>query len=135
MPPHAASAASTQPLVERILDHPLNLDAYLGNAVVSLSSSASRTDWVKTDHIDIPLRQRPLSRAIDEVILYTKNCWTPLPPPVPALWLPYRTPETEYPPAPALGLYMQDREFRCCLRYTGSASLSTALPTCMSFPC
>ncbi len=79
--------------MERILDHPLNLDAYLGNAVVFLSSSASRTDWLQADNIPA-LRQRPLSRAIDEVIYQE----------LPGDWL-------HGIPPPALELYMQDREF------------------------
>ncbi len=63
-----SSAASSKTLMERILNHPINIDAYLENAVSALSSSTSHPEWLNLDDIDIPLRQRHLSCAIDEAI-------------------------------------------------------------------
>ncbi len=75
-------------------------------------------DWQSVEDIDVPLRQRPLSRKIDEA---TSNFLVNSAPDTRARALALSTaiPHTgdwlNVVPSPALGLHLHDREFRLCL--------------------
>ncbi len=115
-----ASASSSQTLVERILDNPSNLTAYLENAALILSTSAAQPDWSHIENIDVPLCQRHLSSAIDEAVyqeLLVNAPSTRASALTNSTALPHAGDWLNGVPSTTLGLHMQDREFRCCLRY------------------
>ncbi len=117
-----SSAASTKTLVERILNRPTNLDAYLEKAV---SAPSSHPEWLNLDDIDISLRQRHLSCAIDEAMY--QNLLDTL-----VLWqtLPHAGDWLNGVPSDVLGLHMQDKEFNSCLKYWLGIPLHSAPHLC-----
>ena len=70
---------------------------------------AFSSDWVNLDAIDIPLSQRSLSHAIDnfQCLLSTAS----------SLSLPHANDFLIVVPLTALGLYLQDCKFHCCLQF------------------
>ena len=92
----------------------------MASALKDLAKAAGRQDWVAIEDIDIPPRQRQLSRAIDQasydqlvagapdsrfkaLALSSAICHA-------GDWL-------NIIPSQALGLHLYDREFRLCLQY------------------
>ena len=128
-----SSAASTKILVERILNRPTNLDTYLEKAVSALSSSSSHPEWLNLDDIDIPLRQRHLSCAIDEA-MYQNLLDTSPSTRARALAnssaLPHAGDWLNGVPSDVLGLHMQDKEFNSCLKYWLGIPLHSAPHLC-----
>ena len=110
----------TIPIVERILDNPPSLSTYLEDAVLTLSTSAAQPDWSRLENIDVPLRQCHLSCATDEAVFQTLLSTAPTTR-AKALTnstaLPHAGDWLNGVPSDTLGLHIQDREFRCCLRY------------------
>ena len=109
-----------RPLVARILGHVPDVPRHMASALKDLAKAAGRQDWVAIEDIDIPLHQRQLSRAIDQVsydqlvagapdsrfkalALSSAICHA-------GDWL-------NVIPSQVLGLHLYDREFRLCLQY------------------
>ena len=61
-----SSLVQSRQLVERIIGQPTSPSLHLPGAVAALSKAAAMPDWVLVEEIDIPLRQRALSKKIDE---------------------------------------------------------------------
>ena len=94
--------------------------SHLADSLQSLSRAAGRPDWESIQDIDVPLLQHSLSRAIDAASLDALLA-SATHPRRKALalstsirhagdWL-------NVVPSSALGLHLQDREFRLCLKY------------------
>ena len=89
-------------------------------AVSALSIAAARPDWLGLEDIDIPIRQRQLSHAIDEAshqfLLHSaptiRSRALSL-----SSGLPHAGDWLNVVPSLTLGLHLQDRECRCSLRY------------------
>jgi len=105
--------------VSDILGHIPPAD-HLQSVVASLAEVAEKPEWCSVEDIDLPIRQRFLSRAIDEA------CHSSLLDSAPdarskALALSSAIKHAgdwlNVVPSPALGLHFQDREFRLCLQY------------------
>ncbi len=107
-------------LIARIIGRPPAASPHLAVAVAYLARAADAPDWHSVEDIDVPLRQRPLSRKIDEA---TFNSLVNSDPDTRAraLALSTATPHVgdwlNVVPSPALGLHLHDREFRLCLDY------------------
>ena len=69
---YISSLDQSRPLVARILGHIPHVPRHMASAFKDLAKAAGRQDWVAIEDIDIPLRQRQLSRAIDQAS-YTIN--------------------------------------------------------------
>ena len=121
---HAPAAFVSSPdqsraLISRIRNQP-SFSSHLARAVSDLALAAERPDWSSVEEIDVPLRQRPLSRMIDEA---SYNSLLHLAPDTRSRALalstaiPHAGDWLNVIPAPALGLHLHDREFRCCLDY------------------
>ena len=115
---YLASASCSQELVGKMLGRPSGCSPHIRSVVAALSASASRPDWQALEDINVPLRQHSLSLAIDEATYQRLLSYAPSTRAralVHSSALPHagdwRVPST------ALGLHLQDQEFRCCLRY------------------
>ena len=107
-------------LVARILGHPTTPSVHLTKVLPDLADAAGMADWVSMDEIDVPLRQRTLSRKIDEACYQNllnsapdaRSCALARSTAIPHAgdWL-------NVIPSPSLGLHLHDREFRACLKY------------------
>ena len=103
-----------------ILGHAPQQPVHLPDTIRSLALAVTRPDWLSIQDIDIPLTQHSLSRAIDEASFDALVDSAPNPrSKALALssaihhagdWL-------NVIPSSALGLHLQDREFRFCLLY------------------
>ena len=115
-----SSVHCSNPMVERMIgpSHSLSPDADI--AVSSLSAAALRPDWQCLDDVDVPLKQNTLSIAIDEAV-YQHLLSTAPSIRARALALSSSLPHAgdwlNGIPSAVLGLHLQDKEFRCCLRY------------------
>ena len=110
----------SETLVSDMLAETVDHSVDLGPALAALSSSASRPDWVCLDDIDVPLHQRHLSEAIDKAVHAQVLSTTPSTRSralVQSTSLPHAGDWLNGVPSPTLGLHLDDREFRCCLRY------------------
>ena len=127
-----ASSSTSKPLVERILGHPPGPSPHTSPAVSALATAAAHPDWSSLDDINVPLHQRSLSLSIDEA------CFQRLLTSAPSIRsralalsssLPHAGDWLSVVPSISLGLHLQDREFRCCLRYwLGTPILSNPIP-------
>ena len=89
-------------------------------AVPDLAQAVNRADWMTVGEIDVPLRQRILSRKIDEVCYNTlldsapdtRSCALAR-----STALPHAGDWLNVVPSTSLGLHLHDREFRVCLKY------------------
>ena len=111
------SSVRSQPLVERILGRPADISPHTSPAVAALATAAARQCL---DDIDVPLRQHPLSLAIDKALHQNLLSSSPsIRSRALALSssLPHAGDWLNVVPSPSLGLHLQDREFRRCLRY------------------
>ena len=115
-----ASCSAAAPLVERMLGHSVGPSLHTGSAVMTLATAAAHPDWHCLGDIDVPLHQRSLSLSIDEASFQHLLSTAPsircralaL-----SSSLPHAGDWLNVLPSPSLGLHLQDREFRCCLRY------------------
>ena len=117
---YLASASCSQELVGKMLGHPSSCSPHNGSVVAALSASASRPDWQTLEDINVPLRQHSLSLAIDEAThqrLLSSAPSTRARALVHSSALPHAGDWLNGVPSTALGLHLQDQEFRCCLRY------------------
>ena len=115
-----------------MLRHPPGPSPHASSAVASLAVAPARPDWSNLDDIDVPLRQLSLSHAIDEashqhLLSSAPDTRSALSSGLPHAgdWL-----NVVVPSAP-LGLHLQDREFRCCLRYWLVHSDTYTCPECL----
>ena len=118
---YVGSRAQTSALVAEIRGGaPVPLED-LSGSITALADAADRLDWSCLDEIDVPLRQGPLSHAVDEatfnrLLNSSPNCSR-----FRALALSSSLPHAgdwlNVVPSPALGLHLQDKEFRLCLGY------------------
>ena len=102
-------------------------------ALPALSEAASRPEWLSLEDVDVRLRQRNLSASIDEATQHrllsstssVRDRALALSTAVPHAgdWL-------NCVPAATLGLYLRDKEFRCCLRYWLGVPLHSTSYTC-----
>ena len=103
-----------------MLDRPSGRYPHIGSVVAALSTSASRPDWQALEDINVPLCQHSLTLAIDEA---SHQCLLSSAPStraralVHSSALPHAGDWLNGVPSTALGLHLQDQEFRCCLRY------------------
>ena len=115
-----SSVAQTRNLVASITGSDPQPPSHLDGAISALSEAAGRPDWVSMDEIDVPLRQRPLSRSIDEAV-FTSLCESAPDTCSRALALSSSLPHAgdwlNAIPSSSLGLHLQDKEFRLCLQY------------------
>ena len=127
-----ASTTSCKELVEGILGHSPSPSQHL-QALATLSASASRPDWQQLDDVDVPLHQHHLSFAIDEAVHHQLFSSAPS---VRARALANSTSLSHAGswlngvPSAALGLWLQDKEFRSCLRYWLGIPLHSAPFSC-----
>ena len=116
---YVASSLFSETLVSDMLAETVDNSVDLGPALAALSSSASHPDWVCLDDIDVPLHQRHLSEAIDKAVQAQVLSTTPSTGSralVQSTSLPHADDWLNGAPSLTLGLHIDDREFRCCLR-------------------
>ena len=117
---YIGSLHQTTPLVSEILGHFPKAPINLSSAISALALAAGRPEWCSSLEIDVPLHQRHLSHAIDEASYSALLAQAPdarsraL-----ALSSSIRHAGDWFNviPSSALGLHLQDREFRLCLQY------------------
>ena len=63
---YISSLNEAQPLIDALLQ-PALPPLHLSEVIADLASAAGHPDWVSLQSIDVPIRQRPLSRCIDKV--------------------------------------------------------------------
>ena len=117
---YISSLVQSRPLVARILGRTPEVSKHLAPAFSDLVSAADRHDWHSIEDVDVPLRQRHLSHAIDEASYThliagapdTRSRALALSTAIPHAgdWL-------KVIPSHALGLHLHDWEFRLCLQY------------------
>ena len=115
-----SSMVQSSPLVARILGFSPSPSDHLSKAVLALSRAAARPDWVAVEEIDVPLHQRALSKEIDVSTfnsLLASASDTRSRALAMSSALPHAGDWLNVVPSPALGLHLQDREFRLCLGY------------------
>ena len=128
-----ASSTRAEELVGRMLGHSPRHSPHLAQALAALSTSASRPNWQQPEDVDVPGRQRHLSLAIDEA---THHQLMSSAPSIRAralalsTALPHAGDWLNGVPSAALGLRLQDREFRSCLRYWLGVPLHSAPYSC-----
>ena len=114
------SLQQTSSLVERILGHLPDPSLHLQCSVDALAAAADRPDWVSLEEIDVPPRQRAFSISIDDA----SQCRLLASVPdtrsralAQSTALPHSGDWLNVVPSPTLGLHLQDKEFRLCLKY------------------
>ena len=115
-----SSFHQSETLISDILGHPAKAPFHLPTVVSALAAAADRPQWYSVDSIDVLLRCRTFSRAID---LAHFSCLldSTFDASSRALALSFSIPHAgdwlNVVPSTALGLHLLDREFRLCLRY------------------
>ena len=117
---YISSLSQTRDLVAGILGGVSEPPEHLPDSIAALALAAGRPEWTSLDKIDVPLRQRPLSHSIDEatfdhLLATTTNVRHRAL--VLSTSLPHAGDWLSVVPSPALGLHLQDKEFRLCLDY------------------
>ena len=117
---YIGSFHQSKPLISKILGHPPKQPSHLPSTLSALAKAAARPEWCSINEIDIPLFQHCLSHAVDETSFSTLLDTSPdtrskalaLSSAIQHAgdWL-------NVVPSAALGLHLQDREFRLCLQY------------------
>ena len=108
------------------------------HALQVLAKNAGRDDWTSIEDVDVPLRQRHLSKAIDQAV-FDDLCATAPNTRFKALALSSSIPNAgdwlNVVPSTALGLHLFDWEYRLCLQYwlgLRMVSEGTRCPVCNS---
>ena len=117
---YISSLHRSEPLISDILGHSPSPPALLPSCVRDLGMAASMPDWSSLQIIDVPLRQRTLSRLIDEASFdYLIESAPGVRSKALALSsaLPHAGDWLNVVPSSALGLHLLDQEFRPCLQY------------------
>ena len=130
---YVASSSGSHDLVSAILRRLPNHPPHLDSALAALSVSAARQDWQCLADIDVPLRQRCLSIAIDDVGHEQLLSSAPLARAralAHSTSLPHAGDWLNGVPSAALGLRLQDKEFRCCLCYWLGVPLLSSTYSC-----
>ena len=130
-----SSTNQSSQLVARILGFSPSPSKHLSGAVQALSSAAAKPEWVSVEEVDVPLRQRALSKEIDVAIFLASAPDTRSRALAGSSALPHAGNWLNVVPSPALGLHLQDREFRLCLGYWLGLRLldhATPCPCCSS---
>ena len=117
---YIGSVLQAQPLISDNLGHSPSHPPYFNVSLSSLRVAAAKPEWAEVDDINVPLTQHNLSRAIDEASLNsllvsasdTRSRALAL-----TNLIPHAGDWLNVIPSPALGLHIQDREFRFCLQY------------------
>ena len=107
-------------LMSSILGHAGHQPVHLPAAITSLSVAASQPDWEVINDIDVPVTQRSLSRAIDEAsfnVLLASAPNTRSKALALSSAIQHAGDWLNVIPSSALGLHLQDREFRLSLMY------------------
>ena len=103
-----------------ILLQPALSPLHLSEVIAELASAAGHPDWVSLQSIDVPIRQRPLSRCIDKVSfdhLLSSASDERSKALTLSTSLPHAGDWLQVVPSSALGLHLVDREFRSSLQY------------------
>ena len=120
-------------LIESMFGYTPGPSPHYDTAVSALSAAASRPDWQCLEDVDVPLKQQPLSAAIDEA-LHQHLLSTAPSIRARALALSSALPHAgnwlNGIPSSTLGLHLQDQEFRCCLRYWLGVPLHSSPYSC-----
>ena len=135
---YTSSFVQSKPLVAKILGKMPSLPEHFSSVLSHLAGAAARPDWATLENIDVPLRQRSLSRAID-LACFEKLCCDAPDSRSKALALCSSTRHAgdwlNAIPSKALGLHLHDLEFRSCLQYWLGLSLveeHSKCPVCQS---
>ena len=117
---YISSLHQSEPLISDILGHSPSPPALLPSCVRALGMAASMPDWSSPQRIDVPLRQRTLSRLIDEAsfdVLIESSPGVRSKALALSSALPHAGDWLNVVPSSALGLHLLDQEFRPCLQY------------------
>lgn len=117
---YISSLVQSRSLITKIIGHPPTPFRHLANAVSSLSHAAEMPEWISIEDIDVPLRQHSLSYKINEASfnsLLTSAPDTRSRALALSSAIPHAGDWLKVVPSPALGLHLQDRDFRLCLSY------------------
>ena len=128
-----ASSHSAQSLVESILGFSPGTSHHINAAVTALTATAARLNWTCLEEVDVPLRQKPLTYAIDDASYQHLLSTAPTTRSRALTFscgLPHAGDCLNVVPSPPMGLHLQDKEFRSCLRYWLGVSLHSS-----SYPC
>ena len=90
---------------------------HLTSSVSALAEAAKRPEWGSIEDIDVLLRQHALSNCIDEASLNLLLMSAPAKALANSTALPHAGDWLNVVPSKALGLHLQDWEFRLCLQY------------------
>ena len=130
---YITSSSSSKQLVESMLGLTPAPSSHVCSAVAALAVAAAKPEWTNLDNVDVPLRQRQLSHAIDEAV-HQRLLSTASSPRARALvlssGLPHAGDWLNVVHSTSLGLHLTDCEFRCCLRYWLGVPLHSN-----SYPC
>ena len=130
---YISSLFESRPLVARILGYLPAFPPVLLATISALARAAAKDDWNSLEDIDVPLHQRPLSRAIDDASFNSLLGSAPdqrsraltL-----STSLPHAGDWLNVVPSQALGLHLQDHGFRLCLDYWLGLRMSDGSATC-----
>ena len=135
---YIGSLDQSKQLVARILGRVPASTNHMTHALQDLAKNAGRDDWTSIEDVDVPLRQRHLSKAIDQAV-FDDLCATAPNTRFKALALSSSIPHAgdwlNVVPSTALGLHLFDWEYRLCLQYwlgLRMVSEGTRCPVCNS---
>ncbi len=117
---YLASLSQCDDLVTGILGYVPKASQHLIPALSSLAQATGKPEWTSIQDVDVPLRQRPLSHTIDlasfdELIACSQDDRSRAL--AHSTALPHAGDWLNVIPSKALGLHLQDLEFRLCLQY------------------
>ena len=107
----------------------------LSGSIAALADAADRPDWSCLEEIDVPQRQGPLSHAVDEAAFNRLLNTSPSCSHFRTLALsslPHAGDWLNVIPSPALGLHLQDGEFRLCLATVSTSGCLRRVPSARS---
>ena len=133
-----SSLVQSHDLVSQILSRSVDDSPHLSPALVDLAKAAAKPVWLSINDLDIPLRQKCLSHSIDQANydhLITSAQDTRSKALALSTAIPHAGDWLSVVPAQALGLHLQDWEFRLCLQYwlgLQMVSEGTSCPICQA---
>ena len=117
---YIGSLDQSKQLVSNILGHHPPTPVSLSPTLEDLALASGREDWTSLEEVDVPLRQRALSRVVDQACFDFALSNAPNDR-ARALALSSTIPHAgdwlRVVPSTALGLHLHDWEFRLCLQY------------------